>query len=66
MMMASIRDFQPEGKDLQGGPLLYLPFTSSVLGKLIWRLGSIFYLDNIPEIYLDKIFEVAYEIEENM
>ena len=34
--------------------------------KIFLTTCFLFYLDNIPEIYFDNFFEVAYEIEKNI
>ena len=45
------------------GPIIYLAFISSKIGKRFLDLFFRFYLDIISEIYFDNFFEVTYEIE---
>ena len=46
------------------GPVVHLTFSLSEIGKSSWFV-FLFYLDSIPEIYIDNFFEVAYKIQKN-
>ena len=49
------------------GPALYLAFRSSEIAKKFsGQVVFLFYLDNIPGIYLDHFFEVTCEIQKNI